>query len=97
MAKVKRKEAVAAGPSMKELIARASERVAMSDELWRRVRRVSYQDDVDTLVLRFAEGVSARQIPTDDEEGVIGIFDGKKIVGLEILDITGNLENANPR
>jgi len=45
--------------------------------------RYEYQDDVDTLVILF-------------EEGVVGIYEGKKLVGVEILDITGGLAHANP-
>jgi hypothetical protein len=59
--------------------------------------RFNYQGDVDTLVIRFEEAVSPSLIPTDFEEGVIGIYRGKKLVGVELLDITGGLEHANPR
>jgi uncharacterized protein YuzE len=58
---------------------------------------LDYQPDVDLLSIRFEQPVESEFIPDDDELGVIGIYDRGKLVGVEILDITGNLEHANPR
>ncbi len=76
------------------LIALAAERVELPDV----PMRLDYQDDVDTLCIRFEGNVSSSLLSEMDESenGVIGIYEGKKLVGLEILDITGQLEHANP-
>jgi hypothetical protein len=82
-------------PSMRDLIARARERVELPDV----AMRYDYQDDVDTLVILFEEEVNPSLLrgPLNDfEEGVIGIYKGRRLVGLEILDITGGLRYANP-
>jgi hypothetical protein len=73
----------------------ASERIALPDGV---TMRFDYQDDVDTLCIRFKGDVSSSLVSKTDEteSGVIGIYEGKKLVGLEILDITGQLEYANP-
>ena len=96
MAQVKRRNPVAPKPasgSVQTFMALARERV----ELPPVGMHFNYQGDVDTLVIRFAEAVSPSLIHTDFEEGVIGIYQGKKLVGVELLDITGGLERANPR
>ena len=58
---------------------------------------LDYQADVDLLSIRFDKPVKTDSIADDDELGVIGIYDQGMLVGVEILDITGNLEHANPR
>jgi hypothetical protein len=95
MAQVKRKTPAArraGGPSMSEIIARAHERVKLPDV----AMDYDYQDDVDMLSILFEEAVSPSRVATDDEKGVIGIYKGKKLIGVEILDITGGLARANP-
>ena len=79
-------------PNMREIIARAHERVELPDV----AMDYDYQDDVGMLSILFAEAVSPSRVATDDEKGVIGIYKGKKLVGVEILDITGGLAHANP-
>ena len=76
-----------------ELLALAAERVELPDV----PMVLDYQDDVDTLCIRFQGPVSSTLIEDDDESGVIGIYQGRKLVGIEILDITGQLEFADPR
>ncbi|HJQ33997.1 MAG TPA: hypothetical protein VJ866_17585 [Pyrinomonadaceae bacterium] len=96
MAQVRRKNPAAtgrAGRLVQTFMALARERV----ELPPVVMHFNYQGDVDTLVIRFEEAVSPSVIHTNFEEGVIGIYQGKKLVGVELLDITGGLEHANPR
>lgn len=98
MAKVKRKNpATQRGVSalgMSDILARVSERIALPNV----PMRFDYQDDVDTLCIRFEGDVSSSLVSEDDEveNGVIGIYEGRKLVGLEVLDITGQLEQAHP-
>jgi len=56
-----------------------------------------YQSDVDLLSIRFAQPLSPDAIDDNDESGVIGIYHNGSLVGVEILDATGNLERADPR
>lgn len=56
-----------------------------------------YQDDVDTLCIHFEGNVSPILVDDDFENGVIGIYKGKELIGIEILDISGQLEHANPK
>ncbi len=99
MAKVKTKNPVAQKRVNKmdvaDLYERASERIALPDDV---TMRFDYQDDVDTLCIRFEGNVSSSLVSETDEleNGVIGIYEGKKLVGLEILDFSGQLEYANP-
>jgi hypothetical protein len=96
MAQVKRKYPTAPKrarkPNMADIIERARGRVELPDV----TMRYDYQDDVDTLVILFEEAVSPSFIRDDFEEGVIGIYKDKKLVGVEILDVTGGLAHANP-
>ncbi|MGA9994718.1 MAG: hypothetical protein WBP93_04845 [Pyrinomonadaceae bacterium] len=98
MAKVKNEETVARRkanePDSSYLLALASERVHLPDV----PMLLDYQDDVDTLCIHFEGSVSPNLLDEDDEleHGVIGIYDDEKLVGIEILDITGQLKLANP-
>jgi hypothetical protein len=98
MAKVKRRNAATQERSdktdMSDILARVSERIALP----RVPMRFDYQDDVDTLCIHFEGTVSPSLVSEEDEieNGVIGIYDGRKLVGLEILDITGQLAHAHP-
>ena len=61
--------------------------------------RSDYRDDAGTLVILFEEEVRPSLVrgPLNDfEEGVVGIYKGRKLVGVEILDINGGLAQANP-
>ena len=97
MAKVKRKNPVTqrrvSARSMSDMLARVSERIALPNV----PMRFDYQDDVDTLCIRFEGDVSSSLVSEDDEleNGVIGIYEGRKLVGLEVLDITGQLDHAH--
>jgi hypothetical protein len=53
---------------------------------------LDYQDDVDTLCIRFGQAVDADSIQDDLEDGVIGLYEGEKFVGVEILDITDQMD-----
>ena len=53
---------------------------------------LDYQDDVDTLCIRFGQPVNSDSIRDDPENGVIGLYEGEKVVGVEILDITDQMD-----
>jgi len=53
---------------------------------------LDYQDDVDTLCIRFGQPVDSDSIQDDPEEGVLGLYEDEKLVGVEILDITGQMD-----
>ena len=53
---------------------------------------LDYQDDVDTLCIRFGQPVDSDSIKDDPEAGVVGLYEGEKLVGVEILDITGQMD-----
>lgn len=96
MAKVKRKNPLLQSkPDLKALSALAAKRI----DLPAVPMTFDYQDDVDTLCIHFQQPVSPALVNEDDEQekGIIGIYDGKKLVGVEILDISGQLEYADPR
>ncbi len=96
MEKVKRNavaERRASKIDLRDLLARAGKRV----ELPQVPMNADYQEDVDTLCIRFEADTSSFQFNSDAESGVIGIYRGKQLIGLEILDITGQLEYANPQ
>ena len=98
MAKIKNKNPVArrraAMLNTDALLALVAERIELPDV----PMRLDYQDDVDTLIIHFGALVSPNLVSDDDEieNGVIGIYNGRKLVGLEILDISGQLKYANP-
>ena len=98
MAKLKRKNAATQErinqADMRRMLARVAERVTLPEV----PMRFDYQDDVDTLCIRFEGDVSSSLVSEGDESesGVIGIYDGRKLVGLEILNITGQLARAQP-
>ena len=53
---------------------------------------LDYQDDVDTLCIRFGQPIDSDSIKDDPEDGVVGLYEGEKLVGVEILDITGQMD-----
>ncbi len=61
------------------------------------ISNLEYQPDVDLLSIHFRQPIDEDLLRPDDEEGIVGIYDGEKLVGVEILDITGNLDAVNPR
>lgn len=48
--------------------------------------RVEYDADVDTLYLRFKEGVSPTHSKDDPDRGVVYDYRGRSLIGIEILD-----------
>jgi uncharacterized protein YuzE len=62
-----------------------------SGQLW-----LDYQDDVDTLYIRLKEKTQPTHSESDLDDMVIFDYQGPELVGIEILDITGQLKHANP-
>ena len=82
-------------PSGSELLALARERVDLPDV----DIELDYQDDVDTLVIRFKKPVSEGLLEClDDEAGVLPIYNPSltELIGIEILEISGQLQYAEP-
>jgi uncharacterized protein YuzE len=79
-------------PTREELLVAARQRVALpSGELW-----LDYQDDVDTLYIRLKQSTQPTHSKSDLDDMVIFDYEGAELVGIEILDITGQLKYANP-
>ena len=79
-------------PSKEELLKAAHERVSPPPgELW-----LDYQDDVDTLYIRLKEKTQPTRSESDLDNGVVFDYEGEELVGIEIMDITGQLKYANP-
>jgi uncharacterized protein YuzE len=79
-------------PSKEELLKAAHRRVNLPPgELW-----LDYQDDVDTLYIRLKETTRPTHSESDFDEGVVFDYEGEELVGIEIMDISGQLKYANP-
>jgi uncharacterized protein YuzE len=79
-------------PSREELLEAAHRRVNLPPgELW-----LDYQDDVDTLYIRFKEKTQPTHSESDVDDLVVFDYEGEELVGIEIMDITGQLKYANP-
>ena len=79
-------------PSKEELLSAARRRVNLpTGELW-----LDYQDDVDTLYIRLKEKTQPTRSKSDFDEGIVFDYEGEELVGIEIMDITGQLKYANP-
>ena len=79
-------------PSKEELLRAARERVSLPPgELW-----LDYQDDVDTLYICLKGKARPTHSESDFDGGVVFDYEGKELVGIEIMDITGQLKYANP-
>lgn len=84
-----------ASPSLSDLLGLARERVVLPDV----DIELDYQDDVDTLIIRFKTPLSERLLEgLDDETGVLPIYNPSltELIGIEILDICGRLQYAEP-
>ncbi len=80
-------------PSSEELLAAARERVKLPEgNLW-----LDYQADVDTLYIRLKEKTQPTHSESDFDDMIIFDYEGDELVGIEIMDITGQLKYANPR
>jgi uncharacterized protein YuzE len=79
-------------PSKEELLSAARRRVSLPPgELW-----LDYQDDVDTLYIRLKEKTRPTRSKSDFDEGVVFDYEGEELVGIEIMDISGQLKYADP-
>jgi len=79
-------------PSKEELLSAVRRRVSLPPgELW-----LDYQDDVDTLYVRLKEKTQPTRSESDFDEGVVFDYEGDELVGIEIMDISGQLKHANP-
>jgi uncharacterized protein YuzE len=79
-------------PSRDELLRAAHRRVSLPPgELW-----LDYQDDVDTLYIRLKEKTNPTHSESDFDDMVVFDYEGEELVGIEIMDITGQLKYANP-
>jgi len=80
--------------------------IPSKDELLRAARRrvnlppgellLDYQDDVDTLYICLKEKTRPTHSKSDIDDGVVFDYEGEELVGIEIMDITGQLKYANP-
>lgn len=79
-------------PSKEELLEAAHQRVSLPPgELW-----LDYQDDVDTLYISLKEKTNPTHSKSDVDDLVIFDYEGEELVGIELMDITGQLKYANP-
>jgi len=79
-------------PSKEELLTAARGRVSLPPgELW-----FDYQDDVDTLYISLKEKTNPTHSESDVDDGIGFDYEGEELVGIELMDITGQLKYANP-
>jgi uncharacterized protein YuzE len=79
-------------PSKEELLIAARRRVSLPPgELW-----LDYQDDVDTLYISLKEETHPTHSKSDVDDMVVFDYEGEELVGIEIMDVTGQLKYANP-
>ena len=79
-------------PSNEELLTAARGRVKLPPgELW-----LDYQDDVDTLYIRLKEKTQPTRSESNFDDMVVFDYEDEELVGIEIMDITGQLKYANP-
>ena len=52
---------------------------------------------MDTLYIRLKEKIQPTHSDSNFDDSVIFDYEGDELVGIEILDITGQLKYANPR
>jgi uncharacterized protein YuzE len=79
-------------PSSEELLALAATRVKLPDAPF----RLDYQDDVDTLYISLKQNAHPTHSETEMDDSVIFDYENDTLVGIEILDISGQLKYANP-
>jgi uncharacterized protein YuzE len=79
-------------PSNEELLALAAARVELPDA----PIQLDYQDDVDTLYISLKKNANPTHSETNLDDSVIYDYENETLVGIEILDISGQLKYANP-
>lgn len=74
------------------LLAAARQRVTIPEGyVW-----LDYQRDVDTLYVRLKEKTTPTRSESDLDNLLVFDYEGDQLVGIEIMDINGRLEHANP-
>jgi len=79
-------------PSSEELLALAATRVKLPIAPF----RLDYQDDVDTLYISLKQKAHPTHSETKLDDSVVYDYENDTLVGIEILDISGQLKYANP-
>jgi uncharacterized protein YuzE len=79
-------------PSSEELLALAATRVKLPDA----PLMLDYQDDVDTLYISLKQNAHPTHSEAQLDDSVIYDYENDTLVGIEILDISGQLKYANP-
>lgn len=92
MAQRQLKQTVIQPPSIDELWALAATRV----ELPSVPLEFDYQDDVDTLYISLKKNAHPTHSKANHDDSVIYDYENDTLVGIEILDISGQLKYANP-
>ena len=92
MAQRQLKKTVIQPPSSEELLALAATRVKLPHA----TLRLDYQDDVDTLYISLKKNAKPTHSQTNLDDSVIYDYENDTLVGIEILDISGQLKYANP-
>jgi uncharacterized protein YuzE len=86
------RELTIAIPTEEDLLRAARQRVDLPPgELW-----LDYQDDVDTLYIRLKAKTQPTRSETDFDNMVVFDYEDDDLVGIEIMDVTGQLKSANP-
>jgi uncharacterized protein YuzE len=79
-------------PTEEDLLRAARQRVNLPPgELW-----LDYQDDVDTLYIRLKATTQPTRSESDFDNMMVFDYEDDELVGIEIMDITGQLKHANP-
>lgn len=92
MAQRQLKKNVIQAPSTEELLALATTRVKLPNA----PLELDYQDDVDTLYISLKKNAKPTHSETNMDDSVIYDYENDTLVGIEILDISGQLKYANP-
>jgi uncharacterized protein YuzE len=92
MAQRQLKKTVIQPPSSDELLALATTRVKLPNA----PLELDYQDDVDTLYVSLKKNAKPTRSETSMDDSVIYDYENDTLVGIEILDISGQLKYANP-
>jgi uncharacterized protein YuzE len=79
-------------PRSEELLALAATRVNLPEATF----RLDYQDDVDTLYISLKQNAHPTHSEAQLDDLVIYDYENDTLVGIEILDISGQLKYANP-
>ena len=57
---------------------------------------LDYQGDVDTLYIRLKERTNPTHSKNHVDDMIVFDYEGEELVGIEIMDISGQLKYANP-